>query len=95
MGDSFKYLWPFQNVRTFITKKYVVILLPERFFQEFTQPLQISLFFQSDGAGGVSEPKFMLESSNFEMVNSKYVRAHHMVSLIPKFSICNLFFRKK
>ena len=65
------------------------------FFQEFTQPLQISLFFQSDGAGGVSEPKFMLESSNFEMVNSKYVRAHHMVSLIPKFSICNLFFRKK
>jgi len=27
---------------------------------------------QSDGAGGVSEPKFMLESSNFEMVNSKY-----------------------
>ena len=65
------------------------------FFQEFTQPLQISLFFQSDGAGGVSEPKFMLESSNFEMVNSKYVRAYHMVSRIPKFSICNLFFRKK
>jgi len=27
---------------------------------------------QSEGAGGVSEPKFMLESSNFEMVNSKY-----------------------
>ena len=43
----------------------------------------------------MSEPKFMLESSNFEMVNSKYVRAHHMVSLISKFSICNLFFRKK
>ena len=60
------------------------------FFQEFTQPLQTSLFFQSDGAGGVSEPKFMLESSNFEMVNSKYVRAHHMVSRIPKFSICNV-----